>query len=102
MGKITAKFQVTLPRHVADRLGVAPGDEIHWDAHGPVVRVSAVPKRPRLSVDERLRLFDESTDGQNRRQRRLRRVTKPTDRGWTREDAYLMEDGLPRGVPRRH
>ena len=102
MGKITAKFQVTLPRHVADRLGVTPGDEIHWDAHGPVVRVTAAPKRTRLSVDERLRLFDESTDEQRRRQRRLGRQAKPTVRGWKREDAYLMEDGLPRGVPRRH
>src|SRR4051794_41861802 len=69
MSKVTSKLQVTIPKVVAERYGIQPGDEIHWEPAGEVIRV--VPPRPpapRLSLEERLRLFDEATERQRARE----------------------------------
>ena len=69
MSKVTSKLQVTIPKVVAERYGIHPGDEIHWEPAGEVIRV--VPPRlpsPRLSLEERLRLFDEATERQRARE----------------------------------
>ena len=34
MSKVTSKLQVTLPKTIADRYGIQPGDEIEWSAAG--------------------------------------------------------------------
>jgi AbrB family looped-hinge helix DNA binding protein len=86
MSKVTSKYQVSIPRALADKLGIKVGDDLHWeDAAGALrARVAAAPKA-RFSVSERLRLFDAATARQAKRQRRLPRSTT---RGWTREDLY--------------
>lgn len=91
MSKVTSKRQVSIPKEVADRYGIAPGDEIDWIPAGDEIRV--VPSGHRastLSPAERLRLFDRASE--RRDQRRAGGAERPpvseTDRGWTRDDLY--------------
>ena len=91
MAKVTSKLQVTIPKAIADEYGIAPGDEIDFEPAGPQIRV--VPRRAvgrgRLSLAERLRLFDESRARQRQRERQMKLPQRPpADRGWTREDLY--------------
>jgi len=89
MSKVTSKLQVTIPKLVAERYGIHPGDEINWEPAGEVIRV--VPPRPpspRLRLEERLRLFDEATERQRVRDAGRPLVGKVTERGWRREDLY--------------
>jgi AbrB family looped-hinge helix DNA binding protein len=91
MAKVTSKLQVTLPKAIADRVGIRPGDEIEWRLEGQDIRVVPARGRPRLTLDERLRLFDESMKRQDARERAWRRAhgaDAPGDRGWTRDDLY--------------
>ncbi len=86
MARVTSKRQVTVPKAIADRFHIQPGDEIEWIAAGDSIRVEPVGRgRKVLDVTERLRLFDESTRRLRRRQWKGKR---PTDRGWTREELY--------------
>ena len=86
---MTSKRQVTIPKVVADRFGIEPGDEIQWIPSGDEIRV-VLPGRTAdeaLNLEERLRLFDEATS------RRNARVTSPAcedagERGWTRDELY--------------
>lgn len=85
---MTSKLQVTVPKALADRYGIAPGDEIEWEAAGDVIRiVPAAAKSPALDRAGRRRLFDRATERQ-----RQREAAVPDrgagDRGWTREDLY--------------
>ena len=99
MAKVTSKLQVTVPKAVADRFGIRPGDEIEWLVDGDAIRVVRVDERQPLSADERLALFDEATRRQRERNKAWRRAhgsKTPPGRGWTREDLYT------RGEPRRH
>jgi AbrB family looped-hinge helix DNA binding protein len=89
MAKVTSKLQVTLPKAVADRYGIHPGDEIEWVPAGEVIRVvPASARAPRLDLETRLRLFDEATERQRRRETERRKEQEPSDRGWTREELY--------------
>ncbi len=91
MAKVTSKLQVTIPKAIADAYGIAPGDEIEFRPAGEVIRVvpPSTPKRRRLSVAERLRLFDESTARVRELQEDLELPDEPpADRGWTREELY--------------
>ncbi|MGH9316922.1 MAG: AbrB/MazE/SpoVT family DNA-binding domain-containing protein [Thermoanaerobaculia bacterium] len=91
MSKVTSKLQVTVPKAIADRFGIRPGDEIEWKAAGDAIRIERVGRWEPLSVEARLKLFDEAT----RRVRRRRWKGKtPANRGWTREELY--ERGRPR------
>ena len=66
-------LQVTLPKALADRLRIRPGDEIDWQDAGDTLRV--LPRRSpqtRFSSEVRLRLFDEATRRQQSRQARKR------------------------------
>ena len=88
MSKVTSKFQVSIPRALAERLGIRVGDDLTWEEAGGTLRArveNAV--KARLSVDERLRLFDAATARQAQRQRRLQ-LARGKGRGWTREDLY--------------
>src|SRR5688572_16378112 len=97
MANVTSKLQVTIPKHIADEYGIAPGDEIDFVPAGDSIRVILPHQRPRsmLSLEERLRLFDESTARQREREKHMV-VPKdpPAERDWKREDLYT------RGKPR--
>ena len=94
---MTSKLQVTIPKVVADRLRIKPGDEIEWHVEGTSARVVHAWTMPRRSLEERLASFDESTrrqDARNKAWRQRHGARKPADRGWTREELYT------RGHPR--
>lgn len=87
MGKITSKYQVSLPKALADRLGLGPGDEIDWRLAGRELRVTVARGAGQASTAERLKLFDNATRRQAARNRR-NKTESGTSRGWTREDLY--------------
>lgn len=88
MAKVTSKYQVTLPKAIADQFNIRPGDHIEWTAAGEGIRV--VPgDKPIASADPKSRLhwFDLAT--KRHQQRAATRIVQPTrDRGWKREDLY--------------
>lgn len=88
MSKVTSKYQVSIPKALAEKAGIRVGDELAWeDAAGTLrARVATVPKA-QFSVRERLRLFDAATARQARRER-AHRAPRSKNRGWTREDLY--------------
>ena len=65
MAKVTSKLQVTVPKALAEKYAIRPGDEIAWEAAGDVIRVVTVrvvnpfrwqahpPRRPALVVESR-------------------------------------------------
>ena len=55
MAKVTSKLQVTVPKALAERYDLEPGDEITWEAAGDVIRVVPPRKRPAKDVASRLR-----------------------------------------------
>jgi bifunctional DNA-binding transcriptional regulator/antitoxin component of YhaV-PrlF toxin-antitoxin module len=83
---VTSKLQVTIPKAVADRYGIAPGAEITFEPAGDVIRV--VPQRRGIRAPrERLKLFEQVLARQ--REREVGRAfPKARDRGWAREDLY--------------
>jgi len=88
MAKVTSKYQVTLPRAIAEKYKIRPGDDIDWVAAGEVIRVIPPGKQPVADDREsRLRLFDQATERLKRRTK-ARRPKRPRDRGWRREDLY--------------
>lgn len=88
MAKVTSKLQVTVPKAVAERYGIRPGDEIEWLASGDMIRVVPPGKRVKtLSPAERLHRFDLATARQRERNKRVR-TASAQDRGWSREDLY--------------
>lgn len=89
MAKVTSKLQVTIPKAIATQIGIKPGDELDWAVAGDIVRV--IPSRQlrrRLSVEARLKLFDQATARQRARDRRGRTSRKADGRGWSREELY--------------
>ncbi len=101
MAKVTSKLQLTVPKAIADKYRIKPGDQLEWVPAGNVIRV--IPPRTleagsRLrSVEERLAGFDEATRRQRRREAGkedfeapIERPPKPHEiaRGWRREDLY--------------
>lgn len=106
MSKITSKLQVTVPKAVAEQLGIKPGDQIDWEIIGDQLRVSPHTKRSREKVshrEERLRLFDQAT----RRQRKRESSIDPalihaasSGRGWTREELYSRGKNRDRSANR--
>ncbi len=90
MSKVTSKLQVTVPKALAERYGIQPGDDIRFEEAGEVMRVvpdAAAKPAEVLNTEARLRLFDAATARQRTREagRSLRTVSS---RGWTREELY--------------
>ena len=96
MAKVTSKLQITVPKALATRYGIRPGDEVRFEEAGETIRMvpanavgsSKVPDR-----ETRLRLFDAATERQ--RARRPARVFHADEsgpgkqeRGWTRDELY--------------
>lgn len=89
MAKITAKYQITLPKVIANKYHVHPGDEIEFVPEGDRIHVIFPSmKIPTLSLQERLNLFDESMRRQQERERTRPALPKGKERGWTREELY--------------
>jgi len=90
MSKVTSKLQVTLPKTIADRFAIRPGDEIQWEPAGDVIRVVPPGVAPAiLEREQRLRIFDAATRRQAERQvGKPRHPAASGDRGWTREELY--------------
>jgi AbrB family looped-hinge helix DNA binding protein len=89
MAKVTSKLQVTLPKRVAQQYGIRPGSDVEFVPAGDVIRLVTGATRAAAGIAERLKLFDEATKRQRRRQIASRaRRRPPSDRGWTREDLY--------------
>jgi AbrB family looped-hinge helix DNA binding protein len=94
MTRVTGKFQITLPKKLVDSYGIQIGDEVELVASGEVITiVPAAASKPRLSLEERLRLFDEATRRQRAREP-LPASTSEEDRGWIRDELY--DRGRPR------
>ena len=90
MSRVTSKLQVTVPKAIALRYGIRPGDEIRFEGSGEVIRV--VPDNARaqaegLDLDARLRLFDAATARQRARESG-RPARRAATRGWTREQLH--------------
>ena len=88
MAKVTSKYQVTLPKKIAEQYALRPGDNIDWVAAGEVIRV--VPPGKQVIPENResqLRLFDQATE-RHRRRSAARPAKQPRERGWRREDLY--------------
>ena len=89
MSKVTSKLQVTIPKVIADRFGISPGDEVEWEPAADAVRGVAVKSRRRRSAPTaRGQLFDAATKRQRARELTLHPSTAETGRGWTREELY--------------
>jgi len=87
MAKVTSKYQVTVPRKIADAYRIRPGDNIDWIPAGEVIRV--IPPGKQAASESRelqLRLFDQATE--RHRKDSLARTKQPRGRGWKREDLY--------------
>lgn len=100
MAKVTSKLQLTLPKAIADRYKIRPGDDLDWLPAGEAIRVvkrdAAKMVEPK-TLEGRLRLFDQATARQRKRQAAIsvrKRPDSSQGRGWTREELY--QRGLSR------
>lgn len=89
MAKVTSKLQVTIPKAIAEKYRIRPGDEIEWLPAGDSIRVVPEGVRP-APADRRRRLdlFDRATERQQERQRGRMERTPTLERGWSREELY--------------
>jgi AbrB family looped-hinge helix DNA binding protein len=89
VSKVTSKLQVTIPKAIAERFGISPGDEVEWEPAADAIRVVAVKaQRRRLDTEARLRLFDAATKRQRARELTAQPSPAEGGRGWTREELY--------------
>jgi AbrB family looped-hinge helix DNA binding protein len=113
MPKVTSKLQLTVPKAIADQYGIRPGDELEWIPAGETIRVELVRRKAKtgheLTTEEKLALFDANTKWLDELQAHQLREARAKgtsltreNRGWTREELYEDERGLPRGFPRGH
>lgn len=107
MAKVTSKLQLTLPKAIADQYKIRPGDNLDWLPAGEAIRVvkrdaeGVGPMNVAVTTKERLRLFDQATARQRKRQAGSNKTRPGTGgqssksgRGWTREELY--QRGLSR------
>ncbi len=111
MAKVTSKLQLTVPKAIADQYGIKPGDELKWVPAGESIRVELLRGKAgaghELTTEERLALFDDNTKWLDEMQAEELKESKAKgtritreNRGWTREELYNDERGLPRGYSR--
>jgi len=89
MAKVTSKLQITLPKRIAEKHGIAPGDQIRFESTGDTITLipGKEAAQAQLSRAERLRLFDEATRRLAAQAANLPAAT-PSPRDWRREDLY--------------
>jgi len=92
MAKVTSKLQVTIPKVIATRHGIVPGDEVEWTDVGDSIRLERLEKRVsrQATIEDRLDWFDQATQRQKLREAAAPVAVASTDdgRGWTREELY--------------
>ena len=91
MSRVTGRFRIAIPKAIAERYGIRPGDEIDWVPAGDAIRVVPPARRMPRTTDsraQRLARFDQATERQRERQRGKTGRRPATDRGWCREDLY--------------
>lgn len=90
MAKVTSKLQVTIPKAIAERYEIVPGDELEWiPSEGAVRVVPAKFLRRPVASGERLALFDAATKRQREREAKQPAVSPVSPgRGWTRAELY--------------
>jgi AbrB family looped-hinge helix DNA binding protein len=94
MSKVTSKLQVTVPKAIAERFNIKPGDRIEWEAAGEIIRVVPARKQAvyKTASPNRLKHFDRATERQRERQSSmdptLLRAAAREGRGWARADLY--------------
>ena len=97
MAKVTSKLQVTIPKRIAERYAIAPGDDIEFIAAGDGIRIVPAGKggTGKLSTAERLRLFRAASVRQRAREKAMSLPGEASgSREWTRAEIYT------RGKPR--
>ena len=89
VAKVTGKYQLTLPKALAEAAGIRVGDELDFERHGERLEL-----RPRVtsspggrSSAERLAHFDRAT-ARHRRRTVPSAAARIAGRGWTREELY--------------
>ena len=92
MPKVTSKLQITLPKRLAQAHGIVPGDEVHFESAAGVIRMVPAGSLPQaLSLEERLRLFDEASRRVGQRAQAGSGRGEPgrsPARGWRRDELY--------------
>jgi len=89
MAKVTSKLQVTIPKALAERSGIKPGDEIEWVEGGDGLRIKRVGTQgASIPIAMRLELFDYATAREAKRHRVARIADGNSGRGWKRADLY--------------
>jgi bifunctional DNA-binding transcriptional regulator/antitoxin component of YhaV-PrlF toxin-antitoxin module len=88
MARVGSRRRITIPRALAEQYGLRVGQEVEFEPAGEAIRLVPMPVRPKLSIRERLELFDASVARQRERER-LRGPAPPVGaRDWTREELY--------------
>jgi AbrB family looped-hinge helix DNA binding protein len=88
MSRVTSKLQVTIPKVLAEQVGICVGDDVRFEAAGDVIVLRPERSSPGLvPTIDRLALFDEATERQRQRDA-ASTVEPPTHRDWTREELY--------------
>jgi AbrB family looped-hinge helix DNA binding protein len=88
VARVTSKRQVTIPKWIADRYGIATGDEIDFVPAGEAIRIQRSDAAANvIDREARLAVFDRATARQRAREANGGRPTSD-DRGWRREDLY--------------
>lgn len=89
MSKVTKKYQISIPKRLADAHAIMPGDDLTWEDAGGALRLITAATTLGLSIEERVGLFDESETRRLERERARRvEIDQSDDRGWTRESLY--------------
>jgi AbrB family looped-hinge helix DNA binding protein len=92
MAKVTSKLQVTIPKAIATRHSIEPGDEVVWTDAGDAIRLVPVEQYSygQAAIEDRLKWFDDATARQRHRESiaPLTAAAPGADRGWTREELY--------------
>jgi AbrB family looped-hinge helix DNA binding protein len=94
MAKVTSKLQLTIPKLVAERYGIRPGDEVELAPSGSVIRmVPPSRRREDLTIAEKVKLFRQLLERHRNRRRseskaRRAKAEAEAERGWKREDLY--------------
>jgi AbrB family looped-hinge helix DNA binding protein len=90
MSKVTSKYQVSIPKALAERVGIKVGDDLAWEEAGGTLRVRlGRVSTSSFPTSERLRLFDAASVRQKARDS-ARKLPAGKRRGWTREDLYTQ------------
>ena len=81
-----------VPKTIAKRYHIRPGDDIDWVPAGDLIRVIFPGKQAApQSRESQLRLFDQATERHRKRASTggaRRAALRPRGRGWRREDLY--------------